>query len=64
MIYGIVPFRWDIAKRACPVAERHAAVHAAAGLKHAVAGVQGLLYLAEIVNPVMYRPVACLFARH
>ena len=56
----VVPFRGFVAQRACPVAERHTAVHASAGLQLALACVERLLHLAEVVYAVVHRTVACL----
>ena len=62
MIQGIVPFGCFVAQGTSPVAERHAAVHAAARLQLAFTRVECLLHLSEIVNTVVNRTVACLLA--
>ena len=62
LVEGIVPLWRFVAQRTSPVAERHAAVHAAACLYAAIVLVQRLLHLAEVVDAVVYRPVTGLFA--
>ena len=46
---SVVPFRILIAQRASPMAEGHAAVHAAACLSHTVTRVESLLHLAKVM---------------
>ena len=60
----IVPLWRFVAQRTGPVAERHAAVHAARGLQFAFAGVECLLDLAKVVDSIVNRTVARLLARH
>ena len=54
---SVVPFRILIAQRTSPMAERHAAVHAAAGLSHTVTRVESLLYLAKVVYSFVQRTI-------
>ena len=60
---GVVPLWRLVAQRACPVAERHATVHAARCLLATVIAVQGLLHFAKVVDAVMYWSIPRLFAR-
>ena len=53
----VLPLGLAVAQRTRPVAEGHAAVHAARCLPLAVAAIQGLFDLAEIVDAFMYGPV-------
>lgn len=53
----VVPLGRLVAQRTGPVAERHAAVHAAACLRASVVGVESLLHFAEVVYSVVYRSV-------
>ena len=63
-IEGIVPLGRLIAQGAGPMAEGHAAVHAARSLLAAVADVERLLHFAEIVDSIVDGTVACLLAGH
>ena len=63
-IERVVPFGVFVAKRASPVAEGHAAIHATAGLFLPVAHVERLFHFAEVVYAVVNRSVSSLFARH
>ena len=61
-IQGVVPFGCLVPKRTSPVAERHAAVHAAACLKLTLTRIERLLHLAEIVNSIVNRAISRLLA--
>ena len=61
-IQCVVPFRRLVAQRTGPVAEGHAAVHAARGLQLAFAGGERLLHLAKVVDAVVNGTVARLLA--
>ena len=58
----VVPFGSLVAQRTGPVAEGHAAVHAARGLQLAFARRERLLYLAEVVDSIVNRTVTRLLA--
>ena len=64
MIERVVPFRVFVAKRTSPMAERHAAIHATAGLFLPVARVERLFHFAKVMYAVVNRSVSSLFARH
>ena len=59
-IQRVVPLWRLVAQRTSPMAEGHAAVHAARGLPLAFAGVERLLHLAKVVDAVVHRTVARL----
>jgi hypothetical protein len=56
-IESVVPLWRLVAKWTSPVAERHAAVHAAARLFAALVRVERLLNLSEVVDPIVNRTV-------
>ena len=60
----VVPLGRFVAQRAGPVAEGHAAVHAAASLLFAVVAVERLFHFAKVVDALVYRSVAGFQARH
>ena len=61
-VKGVVPLGCFVVQWAGPVAERHATVHATAGLQSAVVAVKGMFNLAKVVYSVVYRPVACFLS--
>jgi len=61
-VQGVVPLGGFVTQRTGPVAERHAAVHAAAGLQFTFASAERLLYLAKIVDSIVNRTVTGLLA--
>ena len=63
-VEGVVPLRRAVAQGAGPMAERHAAVHAARSLQAAVAGVKGLFHFAEVVYAVVHGAVSRLLASY
>ena len=64
LVERILEFGRAIAQRACPVAEGHAAIHAARRLLTALRCVKGLFYFAEIGNAVVYGTIAGFLARY
>ena len=63
-VEGVVPLRRAVAQGTGPMAEGHAAVHAARGLQAAVAGVEGLFHFAEVVYAVVHGAVSRLLASY
>ena len=61
-VQSVVPLGRLVAQRTGPVAEGHAAVHAAAGLQFAFARRERLLHLAEVVDSIVNRTVTRLLA--
>ena len=59
---GVLKFRRAVAKRTCPVAERHAAVHAAGCLQAAFGCVEGLFHFSEVADTVVDGAIARLLA--
>ena len=53
-----------VTQRAGPVAEGYATIHAAGGLRTAVAAVQGLFYLAEIIYTFVDGTIARLLSMY
>ena len=62
VIEGVVPLWRFVAERTGPVAEGHAAVHAARGLELSVVGVECLLHFAEVVYSVVQGAISRFFA--
>ena len=64
LVQGIIPFRALVAERACPMAERYSAVHAAACLRLTVVSVESLFYLSKVLYSIVNRTVAGFYSRH
>ena len=61
-IQRVVPLRCFVSQRTSPMAEGNATIHATARLQLTFPGVERLLHLAEVVNPIVNRTVSCLLA--
>ena len=64
LIESVVPLRRLIAKRTCPMAERHATIHAARSLHASIITIESLFHLSEIMYSIVYWPVSRFLARY
>ena len=61
LVNGVVPLRRAVSQRTGPVAEGHAAVHAAGGLLASVLPVEGLFHLCLIIYSFAHGTIAGIF---
>ena len=63
-VQGILPFGLFVSYRACPVAERHPAIHAAGSLQLPAVCIQCLFNLTEVSDSLAHRTVSRLLSRY
>ena len=64
LVEGVVPLRRLVAQWACPMAERHSAVHTSARLCSTVLTVESLFHLSKVMYSIVYWPISRLLARN